>query len=138
MEDVLVLTIPTTGKDSAQRRLALAAERLIERHDPSQPLLIDSLATELGVSKRTLFHAFRCAFGMGPYSYFQLIRLHQLRGRLSKAETGSASVTDIATSLGYTQLGRLSGHYRTQFGELPRQTLERLPQSGARPPVVPL
>jgi AraC-like DNA-binding protein len=95
------------------------------QYDLEKPLAVDALARSLGVSQRTLYHAFRKSLGVGPYAYFQLIRLHKLRDRLLTASPSEASVISLASELGFHQAGRLSVAYRKHFGESPGETLTR-------------
>lgn len=108
-------------------QLVRNAERLLEQHDPNQAISANSVATALGVPKRTLFHAFRNSMGVGPHAYLRFVRIHQLRKSLMNATLGETSVTHLANELGFHQLGRLSGLYKAQFGELPSETLKREP-----------
>jgi AraC-like DNA-binding protein len=98
---------------------------LFAQYDLEEPLEVDALASTLGVSQRTLYHAFRESLGVGPYAYFQLIRLHKLRDRLLAASPSEASVISLASDLGFNQAGRLSVAYRKHFGESPGETLRR-------------
>ena len=93
------------------------------QYDLEKPLAVDALAKSLGVSQRTLYHAFRESLGVGPYGYFQLIRLHKLRARLLAASPSEASIISLASDLGFNQAGRLSVAYRKHFGESPGETL---------------
>lgn len=101
------------------------AEALMWAGQP--PASSDSMAELLGVSRRTLFHAFRTSLGMGPYQFDRLIRLHQLRRALIHAFPESSQVTVLAVDHGFSHLGRLSVDYRNLFGESPRTTLGRAP-----------
>ncbi len=74
---------------------------------------------------RTLFHTFRKCLGIGPHTYFQRVRLHELRDMLMTASPSETSVTFLATEAGFNHLGRLSIAYREFFGEYPSDTLRR-------------
>jgi len=88
-------------------------------------IAIDACATALGVSRRTLYRAFRGELGMGPQGYLRLVRLHQLRERLLRAASTGASITGLAGELGFTHMGRLSADFYKHFGEYPKQALRR-------------
>ena len=98
---------------------------LFAQYDLEKPIAVDALASSLGVAQRTLYHAFRESLGVGPYAYFQLIRLHNLRDRLLTASSSDATVISLASDLGFNQAGRLSVAYRKHFGESPGDTLKR-------------
>jgi AraC-like DNA-binding protein len=106
-------------------RLVRHAERFFDQCDLGQSVTVGAVAEALGVSPRTLFHAFGEWVGMGPYAYFQLVRLHRLRERLLAGSSTDTSVTELASELGFCHLGRLSAAYHAHFGEYPSETLKR-------------
>lgn len=92
-------------------------------HEPGAPFYVDFLASSLGVSRRSIFHAYRKLLGMGPKHYFEIQRLQVLRIRLKNASNSSATVTSIAADLGFNDMGRLAARYRRFYGENPSDTL---------------
>ena len=91
-----------------------------------RPATITMLAAALRVSPRTLQKAFISATGLPPHEYLLKRRLNRARQALLDAEPhGRESVTSIASSLGFTELGRFAVRYRNLFGETPSQTLQR-------------
>jgi transcriptional regulator GlxA family with amidase domain len=52
-----------------------------------------------------------------------MLRLSAARGALLTANRKQVTVTEIATSFGFVELGRFSVEYRKVFGETPSQTL---------------
>ncbi|MBO9449919.1 AraC family transcriptional regulator [Tropicibacter sp. R16_0] len=92
-------------------------------HPEAADVDVDAMAVRLGVSRRTLFYALRKSIGLTPRRYQELLRLQQLRQMLQTASSGDTTVTQLATDLGFSDLGRLSGKYRKQFGEYPHETL---------------
>ena len=88
-------------------------------------LEIEFLSKSLGVSRRTVFRAYRKVLGVSPYRYFELKRLREFRSRLRQTSISETTVTTIATELGFADLGRLATRYRNQFGEYPSETLRR-------------
>ncbi|WP_425046271.1 helix-turn-helix domain-containing protein [Primorskyibacter sp. S87] len=84
---------------------------------------IETLCSELGVGRRTLFYALRQSLGLTPRRYFEVLRLNELRCKLKAASADTSSVTQLATDLGFGDLGRMAGKYRAQFGEYPSATL---------------
>ncbi len=106
-------------------QLVKEVEHSFRQHDFAETLRMNSVAEKLGVSRRTLFHAFRNCLDMGPQGYLRLIRLHWLRDRLLEASPTTTSVTALANTLGFDHMGRLSTLYKQHFRELPSETLKR-------------
>jgi AraC-like DNA-binding protein len=88
---------------------------------------ISELSTTLNASPRTLQLAFQKVMGTTPHSFFHKRRMTKARMALLRANSRDSSVTDIATQLGFSELGRFSVQYRELFGESPKATLRRNP-----------
>jgi AraC-like DNA-binding protein len=96
------------------------------------------LARHAGVSQRTLEHIFKQAFGLTPGRYLARSRLNRCYHDLYHANPGEDAVTGIALSWGFSHLGRFSGAYRQQFGELPSQTFGKARTGARRAQLAPL
>lgn len=90
----------------------------------NEPVRVAALAEAAGVPERTLENHFQQYLGTTPLGWLRRMRLAYARERFISSN-GKASVTEVATASGFTQLGRFSGHYRNAFGELPSQTRRR-------------
>jgi transcriptional regulator GlxA family with amidase domain len=90
-----------------------------------KPLSIATLCDILTVSERTLRKAFRITRGRSPCRHLRTLRLRQVRESLMSPQDGAATVTEIATTFGFVELGRFSVEYRRLFGESPSVTLRR-------------
>jgi transcriptional regulator GlxA family with amidase domain len=114
--------------DLVQRAEMLASANL------DQPLHVAALSHTLGVSERTLRKAFNNTYGVSPCRHLRMLRLFQVRRALLSAYEQVVTVTAIATSFGFAELGRFSVEYRKVFGESPSVTLRRASRSigGAR------
>lgn len=88
-----------------------------------EPPNVSTLCLALNASPRTLEAAFKQCAGMGPHRFFLRRRLNRAHHLLTRTEPAAHSVTDIALSLGFTELGRFAVRYRELFGESPSQTL---------------
>jgi transcriptional regulator GlxA family with amidase domain len=89
--------------------------------DPAKARSISALSHILGVSQRTLRKAFNRTHGLSPCRRLRMLRLAGAKQAL--LSTHAASVTEIATSFGFAELGRFSVEYRKAFGECPSATL---------------
>ncbi|HSF84677.1 MAG TPA: helix-turn-helix domain-containing protein [Acidimicrobiia bacterium] len=78
-------------------------------------------------SESRVRRAFIDVVGVPPIRYLQMRQLSAMRSALIEARPDSTSVTEIAMSLGVTQLGRVAGRYRSLYEELPSQTLRNAP-----------
>lgn len=113
------------GKTTRHFEIVRLLEQRLDLDDPDLVARADLVAKDLGISRRSLFYAFQRTLGIGPRKYFELQRLHDLRRALKASEADRASVTELATSFGFTQLGRMAGIYKRHFGETPRETLRK-------------
>jgi AraC family transcriptional regulator, ethanolamine operon transcriptional activator len=92
-----------------------------------EQLHVSDLCRAAGVSERTLEYAFREIMGLTPVTYLIRLRLHQVRRALLAATQGSTTVSAVALDWGFWHFGEFSRAYRECFGELPSDTLRRVP-----------
>jgi len=96
------------------------------------------LARHSGVSQRTLEHFFKQEFALTPGRYLAKSRLNRCYHDLYHANPDEDTVTRIATDWGFSHLGRFSGAYRKQFGELPSQTFGKARAGTRRAQLAPM
>jgi transcriptional regulator GlxA family with amidase domain len=118
--------IPLSRESRACRALVEQAEQLA-LVDVDEPLHISALCRTLTVSERTLRKAFHKMRGIPPCRHFRMLRLSAARDALLTADRKLVTVTEIATSFGFVELGRFSVEYRKVFGETPSQTMHHAP-----------
>jgi AraC-like DNA-binding protein len=111
----------TTGMQH-HRLVARRFHELVAQH-PLGPLHLLEICLAIGVSGRTLRLACQEHFGASPTQYLLLRRMRQARRALRQADPDLTRVTDVATDLGFWELGRFSVKYREIFGESPSTTL---------------
>lgn len=101
--------------------------RVIEflRDNLGEPVTVAELSRMAGVSERTLRAAFHDVLGLSPKQYDITERLRAARAALSAADPETTTVTDIAMTYGFFELGRFAGRYRDVFGEVPSRTLRQ-------------
>ena len=119
-----VAEMPSTRANTSCHALVEHAEKLALA-DLNEPLHISALCRALAVSERTLRMAFHRTHGVPPCRHLRMPRLSQARRALLSADCTLATVTEIATSFGFVELGRFSVEYRKAFGESPSRTLHR-------------
>jgi AraC-like DNA-binding protein len=112
---------------SVRHRHAVIMRRLEEvlEANPDRTLYVAELCGAAGASGRTLRACCQEHLGMSPTRYLWLRRMHLARRALRMADPAAASVTEIATSYGFWELGRFSVAYRSLFGESPSASLRR-------------
>jgi AraC-like DNA-binding protein len=94
----------------------------LEQH-PAKPLHVPETSHTIGVSGRTLRTACHEQLGVSPTQYLLLRRMNLARRTLQHSDPDVTTVTDVATDLGFWELGRFSVKYRQIFGETPSATL---------------
>jgi AraC family ethanolamine operon transcriptional activator len=93
---------------------------------------IVELVTVAGVSERRLRAAFVEQLEVPPIRYFRARGLRNARTQLRSRSPDTATVTDIAHSLGFTHMSRFARQYRQLFAETPAQTLRTHRPAGSR------
>jgi AraC family ethanolamine operon transcriptional activator len=94
------------------------------RDNIREPVTVAELSRMAGVSERTLRAAFHDTVGLSPKRYAIAQRLQAAHAALANADPGTTTVTDVAMTFGFFELGRFAGRYRSAFGEVPSQTLQ--------------
>jgi AraC family ethanolamine operon transcriptional activator len=106
---------------SSPVRLVRKAQDYIDERG-AEPVHISELSSHLRVSRRSLHRAFDDVLGVAPTTYLRHKRLCQARATLNES---AATVAEVAFRLGFSDLGRFSGYYRSLFGENPSDTLRQ-------------
>ncbi len=119
--DVQNLRADTTALQ--HHRLIIRRFRDIVALHPLKPLHVPETSHAIGVSGRTLRMACQKHLGVSPTQYLLLRRMHLARRTLRQSDPDVTRVTDVATTLGFWELGRFSVNYRQIFGESPSTTL---------------
>jgi AraC-like DNA-binding protein len=101
--------------------MARAVERL--RHDFDQPLRMERLAADLGMSVSTLHHQFKAVTAMSPLQFQKQLRLQEAR-RLMLSEGFDAA--GAAYRVGYRDASHFSREYRGLFGVSPMRHVQGL------------
>jgi AraC-like DNA-binding protein len=111
--------LPALGGHS--HRIAQAIERLQKSFD--QPLRIESLAQELGMSSSGFHHHFKAVTDMSPLQFQKQMRLQEAR-RLMLGESLDAG--SAGYRVGYEDPSHFSRDYKKHFGQSPIRDVERL------------
>ena len=107
--------------------IARAVERF--RHEFDQPVRIEDIAQELGMSVSSFHQHFKTVTAMSPLQFQKRLRLQEAR-RLMLAEDLDA--TGAAYRVGYNDASHFSREYKSLFGEPPGRDVERLRQTAVQ------
>ena len=113
---------------AAPRKLRLAEDYIEANLD--QPLTLEEIARAAETTPRSLQMAFRQFRDTTPLNFLRDRRLERAHEALMNARPGD-TVTGIASTWGFSHLGRFSQVYRDRFGRSPSATL-RAAQGGAQ------
>jgi len=105
-------------------QIAKAIEWL--RKNYAQPLRIEELASQSGMSTSTFHHHFRMLTGTTPLQYQKCMRLQEAR-RLMLTEHQDA--TSVAFLVGYESPSQFTREYKRQFGAPPLRDIKNLHQT---------
>lgn len=109
--------------------------RMIKRHEKlrrareylashaHEPVYLDDLCAETGVSRRALESIFHDLLGLSPIAYLRHLRLHGVRRAIQHAPPEARLVKRFALEWGFWHLGHFAEDYYKLFGELPHQTV---------------
>ncbi|HEX6902183.1 MAG TPA: AraC family transcriptional regulator [Thermoanaerobaculia bacterium] len=109
-------------------RIAEAVERL--RKELNQPLRIESLARELGMSVSGFHHHFKAVTAMSPLQFQKQIRLQEARRLMFGENLDAASA---GYRVGYEDASQFSREYKRLFGQPPMRDVERLREAARSP-----
>ncbi len=101
--------------------IARAVQRL--RQDFDQPLRIEEIARELGMSVSGFHHHFKAVTAMSPLQFLKRLRLQEAR-RLMLGEDLDAAST--AYRVGYRDASQFNREYKSLFGVPPMRDVQRL------------
>ncbi len=94
------------------------------RQNFAQPIRMDKLAYELGMSVSSFHYHFKAVTGMSPLQYQKQLRLQEARRLLLLGE--GLDTTYVAHQVGYKDATHFSREYKSLFGDPPRRDVQRL------------
>ncbi len=109
--------------------IARAVQRL--RQDFDQPLHIEQIARELGMSVSAFHHHFKAVTAMSPLQFQKQLRLQEAR-RLMLGENLDA--TSAAYRVGYNDASHFNREYKSVFGVPPMRDVQRLRETASAIP----
>jgi AraC-like DNA-binding protein len=110
-------------------RIARAVERLRQEFD--QPLRIEQLARELGMSVSGFHHHFKAVTAMSPLQFQKQLRLQEARRLLLGEDLDAASA---GYRVGYHDAAHFNREYKSLFGVPPMRDVQRLRDAASAVP----
>ena len=101
--------------------IAKAVERL--RQDFDQPIRMEELANELGMSVSGFHHHFKAVTAMSPLQFQKRLRLQEARRLMLSENLDAASA---AYRVGYNDAAHFNREYKSVFGDPPMRDVQRL------------
>ncbi len=101
--------------------IARAVERI--RQDFDQPLKVEQVARELGMSVSGLHHQFKAVTAMSPLQFQKRLRLQEARRLMLGDDLDAASA---AYRVGYNNASQFNREYKSVFGIPPIRDVQRL------------
>lgn len=98
----------------SDRRLARVVDYMATHF--AEPINLDRLSGEAGMSKFHFAHLFRERTGMTPHRYLVQLRMNEARRLLSTTEL---TVAEVATSCGYDSPAHFGAAFRRRYEESP-------------------
>ena len=91
----------------------------------AEPIQMIHLTHLTGKSERTIERIFKKHFGVSPYSYLKIHRLHLVHQRLmNKERVDLGNIMQIAIDSGFNPMGYFGSEYKKLFNEMPSDTLK--------------
>jgi AraC-like DNA-binding protein len=117
--------IAVLGGDT--HRIAKVVDLL--RKDFKEPLRVESIAQELGMSISGLYHQFKAVTAMSPLQFQKRLRLQEARRLMLGEHLDAASA---GSRVGYDDAAHFNREYKSLFGLPPVRDVERLRQAASR------
>lgn len=112
---------------SPQRRRDKAVIKAIDiiNNQTGKPSTISELCRLTNVSERTLEYAFLEKYKISPSEYIKANRLHKVKNALISARGKNNQISTIANQQGFWHMGQFSADFKSQFGILPSEVLNK-------------
>jgi AraC-like DNA-binding protein len=101
------------------------------RHDFDQPLRIEQLARELGMSVSGFHHHFKAVTAMSPLQFQKQLRLQEARRLMLGEDLDAASA---GSRVGYHDASHFNREYKSLFGDPPMRDVQRLREAAGAVP----
>lgn len=109
-------------------RYLVRARDLADSHY-AEPLIVEDLAREAGLSRAHFSTEFRRAFGVSPHAYLLTRRLERAAALLRDTDR---SVAEVCMTVGLSSVGSFTTSFARMFGMTPTEYRAAFPPAAAR------
>jgi len=95
----------------------------------TEPLGVDDLAAEAGLSRAHFSREFRRAFGVSPYAYLLTRRLERAAALLRNTDN---SVAEVCLAVGLQGIGSFTTSFKRAFGKTPTEYRSSFPPAASQ------
>ncbi|MEN8206986.1 MAG: helix-turn-helix domain-containing protein [Pseudomonadota bacterium] len=111
-------------KAASKTRILKRAMEFMRDHE-HEPFSVRDLSAVVTTSERTLQRLFNREFGISPKKYLFGHRMYGAHRQLWQSSPSETRIIDAANAWGFWHMGQFAKDYRSFFGELPSETLNR-------------
>ena len=91
---------------------------LVEKNIADSEFSVETMATEVGMSRTTLYKKLMAITGQGPAEFIRTIRIKRGKALL---ETSQMQVTEIAYAVGFTTVKSFTMNFKAEYGMTPSE-----------------
>lgn len=130
LEDDLLASLVSFSNEQPEQKIRHYSSPLRNAEDYicanlKKPVKRDELAEVSATSIRSLSRMFQQKHGIGPMAFLKRRRLEAACLDLLGAEPDSITVTQVASSYGFSHFGKFAIEFKTAFGESPSTSLAK-------------
>jgi AraC-like DNA-binding protein len=107
----------------------MRATRIIDGRSYAEPVDVDELAVQVGMSGVHLIRLFKQQLQITPVVYQTRLRIEQAKRRLHVPD---ARIKEVAIELGFLHLSHFSRWFKQHAGMAPRQFMQKYPAASTR------
>ncbi len=112
------------GIERSSRTLRLAIKYMQENLD--QDITLEEIASNIGISPRSIQKAFREELHSSPMTYLRDLRLDRIQLEILSSPDKMIKIGTVARKWGMNHYGRFAKAYKDRYGESPSETLDGL------------
>jgi DNA-binding response OmpR family regulator len=107
------ITITPLDEQFIQKAIAL-----VEKNISDSEFSVETMASEVGMSRSTLYKKLMAITGLGPAEFIRTIRVKRSKALL---ETSQMQITEIAYAVGFTTVKSFTMNFKAEYGVTPTE-----------------